>query len=86
MGVRFAFLIGGICPQQPAAWKAMNVRELEAIHRIGPGGGLSIDPRDEASDISVEPQANPLFALTLMIVATFTAGLPMSVAINWICS
>ena len=31
-------------------------------------------------------EANPLFAFTLMIVGAFTAGLPMAVAIIWICS
>jgi hypothetical protein len=32
------------------------------------------------------PEANPLFAFTLMIVGAFAAGLPMAVAIIWVCS
>jgi len=35
---------------------------------------------------NVRPEANPLFAFTLMIVGAFIAGLPMAVAIVWICS
>jgi hypothetical protein len=35
---------------------------------------------------NVRPEANPLFALTLMIVGAFAAGLPMAVAIIWVCS
>jgi hypothetical protein len=35
---------------------------------------------------NVRPEANPLFAFTLMIFGAFTAGLPMAVAIIWICS
>jgi hypothetical protein len=65
------------------------VRELKAVHRTRPGGGFSIDPRDGASDMSVDnvgPEADPLFAFTLVIVGAFTAGLPMAVAIIWICS
>ena len=31
-------------------------------------------------------EANPLFAFTLMIVGAFAAGLPMAVAIIWVCS
>jgi hypothetical protein len=32
------------------------------------------------------PEANPLFEFTLMIVGAFAAGLPMAVAIIWVCS
>jgi hypothetical protein len=35
---------------------------------------------------NVGPEANPLFAFTLVIVGAVTAGLPMAVAIIWICS
>jgi len=35
---------------------------------------------------NVRPEANPLFAFTLMIVGAFAAGLPMAVAIIWVCS
>jgi hypothetical protein len=35
---------------------------------------------------NVRAEANPLFAFTLMIVGVFAAGLPMAVAIIWICS
>jgi hypothetical protein len=52
-------------------------------------GGFSIGPRDGASDMSadnVRPEANPLFAFTLVVVSAFTMGLPMPVAIIWICS
>jgi hypothetical protein len=41
------------------------------------------------SDMSVDnvrSEANPLFAFTLIIVGAFTAGLPLAVAIIWICS
>jgi hypothetical protein len=66
-----------------------RVRELEAVTAIRPGGGVSILPRDGASDMSVDnvrPEANPLFAFTLIIVGAFTAGLPMALAIIWVCS
>ena len=42
-----------------------------------------------ASDMSVDelrPEANLLSAFTLMIVGAFGAGLPMAVAIIWVCS
>ena len=58
-------------------------------HRIRPGGGFPIYPRGGVSDMSVDnvrPEANPLFAFTLMIVGAFAAGLPMAVAIIWVCS
>jgi hypothetical protein len=48
-----------------------------------------IYPRDGASDMSadnVRPEANPLFAFTLAIAGGFFVGLPMAVAIIWICS
>ncbi len=35
---------------------------------------------------SSRPEANPPFAFTLMIVGAFAAGLPMAVAIIWVCS
>ncbi len=35
---------------------------------------------------NVRPEVNPLFAFTLTIVSAFAAGLPMAVAIIWICS
>ncbi len=35
---------------------------------------------------NVRPQASPLFAFTLMIVGASAAGLPMAVAIIWVCS
>jgi hypothetical protein len=35
---------------------------------------------------NARPEANPLFAFTLMIVGAFAAGLPMAVAIIWVCS
>jgi len=35
---------------------------------------------------NVRPEANPLFAFTLMIVGAFAAGLPMTVVIIWFCS
>ncbi len=35
---------------------------------------------------NVCPEANPLFAFTLMIVGVFAAGLPMAVAIILVCS
>jgi hypothetical protein len=65
------------------------VPELKAVHRTFPSDGFSIDPRDGASEMSVDnvgPEANPLFAFTLVIVGAFTAGLPMALAIIWICS
>jgi hypothetical protein len=45
--------------------------------------------RGGVSDMSVDnarPEANPLFAFSLMIVGAFAAGLPMAVAIIWVCS
>jgi hypothetical protein len=35
---------------------------------------------------NVRPEANPLFAFTLAIAGAFIVGLPMAVAIIWICS
>ncbi len=35
---------------------------------------------------NVRPETNPLFAFPLMIVGAFAAGLPMAVAIIWVCS
>ena len=58
-------------------------------HRIRPGGGFSIYPRGGVSDMSldnVRPEANLLSAFTFMIVGAFAAGLPMAVAIIWVCS
>jgi hypothetical protein len=58
-------------------------------HRIRPGGGFLIYSRGGVSDMlvdNVRPEANPLFAFTLMIVGAFAAGLPMAVAIIWVCS
>jgi hypothetical protein len=35
---------------------------------------------------NLRPDVNPLFAFSLTIVSAFAAGLPMAVAIIWICS
>ena len=35
---------------------------------------------------NVRPEANLLSAFTLTIVGAFAAGLPMSVAVIWVCS
>jgi hypothetical protein len=35
---------------------------------------------------NVRSQPNPLFAFTLMIAGAFAAGLPMAIAIIWVCS
>jgi hypothetical protein len=35
---------------------------------------------------NVRTEANPLIAFTLVIVGAFAAGLPMAVAIIWVCS
>ena len=35
---------------------------------------------------NLRPDVNPLFAFTLTIASAFAAGLPMAVAIIWICS
>jgi hypothetical protein len=35
---------------------------------------------------NVRPEANLLFAFTLAIAGAFIIGLPMAVAIIWICS
>jgi hypothetical protein len=53
------------------------------------GLGFPIYPHGGVSDMSVvnvRPEANPLFAFTLMIVGAFAAGMPMAVAIIWVCS
>jgi hypothetical protein len=58
-------------------------------HRIWSDADLSIYPSGGVSDMSVDnvrSEANPLFAFTLIIVGAFTAGLPLAVAIIWICS
>ena len=57
--------------------------------RIRPGGGFSIYPRGGVSDMSIDnvrSEPNPLFAFTLMIVGAFVVGLPMAIAIIWVCS
>jgi len=59
------------------------------LHRIRPGDGFSIYPRGGVSDMSldnVRPEANLLSAFTLTIFGAFAAGLPMAVAIIWVCS
>jgi hypothetical protein len=61
-------------------WKSSPLR---------PGGGFWIYPGDGASDMqagNLRPEANPLFAFTLAIAGAFIVGLPMAVAIIWICS
>ena len=58
-------------------------------HRIRPGGGFSIYPRSGVSDMSIDnvrSEPNPLFAFTLMIAGALAAGLPMAIAIIWVCS
>ncbi len=35
---------------------------------------------------NVRPEANLLSAFTLAVVGAFAAGLPMAVAIIWVCS
>jgi hypothetical protein len=35
---------------------------------------------------NVRPEANLLFAFTLTIAGAFAAGLPMALAIIWVCS
>ena len=35
---------------------------------------------------NVRSEANPLFAFTLMIVSAFAVGLPLAIAIIWVCS
>jgi len=48
-----------------------------------------IYPRGGVSDMSldnVRPEANLLSAFTLTIFGAFAAGLPMAVAIVWVCS
>jgi hypothetical protein len=66
-----------------------RVRELEAVTAFVPGGGVSIYPHDGASDMSVDnvrPEANLLSAFTLTILGAFAAGLPIALAIIWVCS
>jgi hypothetical protein len=58
-------------------------------HRIRLGGGFSIYPRLGGSDMStdnVRPGVNLLSAFTLTVGAAFGIGLPMALAIIWICS
>jgi hypothetical protein len=68
----------------------MNTRARVGIrHRIGLGGGCSTYPRGGAGDMSVDqlrPDANLLVAFTLTIAGAFAAGLPMALAIIWVCS
>jgi hypothetical protein len=52
-------------------------------------GSSLIYPRGGASDMSVDnvrPEANLLSAFTLTIAGAFVAGLPMALAIIWVCS
>jgi hypothetical protein len=49
--------------------------------------GISISPG--VSDMlvdNVRPEANLLFAFTLTIAGTIAVGLPMAIAIIWVCS
>jgi hypothetical protein len=58
-------------------------------HRVRPGGGFSIYLRVGVSDMSIDnvrSEANPFFAFTLMIVSAFAVGLPLAIAIIWVCS
>jgi hypothetical protein len=51
--------------------------------------GISISPSSGVSDMSVDnvrPQENLLFAFTLTIAGTIALGLPMTIAIIWVCS
>jgi hypothetical protein len=61
----------------------------ENRHRIRKVAGFSIYPRGGVSDMSIDnvrPEANLLSAFTLTIAGAFAAGLPMAVAIIWVCS
>jgi hypothetical protein len=67
----------------------LDTRRGGSRHRIRLGGDLLFCPRGGASDMSVDklrPEANLLSAFTFMIVGAFAGGLPMAVAIIWVCS
>jgi hypothetical protein len=58
-------------------------------HRIRLGSGFSIYPCRGVSDMSIDnlrPEVNLLSAFTLTIGTAFGIGLPMALAIIWVCS
>jgi len=64
-----------------------RVRELEAVtatsrwrlfHFRGGASSMSVD--------NLRPEVNLLSAFTLMIVGALATGLPMALAIIWVCS
>ena len=59
-----------------------------AVIAFAPVAALSY-PRSGVSDMSIDnvrSEPTPLFAITMMILGAFAAGLPMAVAIIWVCS
>jgi hypothetical protein len=51
--------------------------------------GISIFPSGGVRDMSVDnvrPAINLLFAFTLTIIGAIAVGLPMAIAIIWVCS
>jgi hypothetical protein len=51
--------------------------------------GTSVYPSGGVSDMSVDnvrPEVNLLFAFTLTIAGAIAVGLPMAIAIIWVCS
>jgi hypothetical protein len=65
------------------------VREPGTVIAFVPVVGIAISPSSGVSDMSVDnvrPQENLLFAFTLTIAGTIAVGLPMTIAIIWVCS
>jgi hypothetical protein len=59
------------------------------VNAFVPVVGILISPSSGVSDMSVDnvrPEANLLFAFTLTIAGTIAIGLPMTIAIIWVCS
>ena len=56
-------------------------------HRFVPVAVFYFPSGDKSMSLeSVRPDVNLLSAFTLMIVGAFAAGLPMALAIIWVCS
>ena len=73
----------------PSELTLLDTRSEREPSRHSSRCDFSIYARSGVSDMSVDnvrPEVNPLFAFTLTIVSAFAAGLPMAVAIIWICS
>ena len=74
-------------PSNLTFWTCVRVGPRHRIH-LG-SGRFSIYPRRGVRDMSIDnvrPEVNLLSAFTMTIGAAFGIGLPMALAIIWVCS